>query len=114
MNKQPIPDLDKLGLDPEVVQALKPRLILAFGEELGVSYTSLQSTGNALRCSLEEGEEVALRAALDELKLDPGQEPPVMAARDQGLNRRNPDSRKKTVTVENAPTTDESSIQEGV
>ena len=78
MNKQPIPDLDKLGLDPEVVQTLKPRLTLTFGEELGVSYTMLQSTGNSLRCSLEQGEKVALLAALDELKLDPGQEPPVI------------------------------------
>lgn len=78
MNKQPIPDLDKLGLDPEVVQALKPRLTLTFGAELDVSYTTLQSTGNYLRCSLEQGEEVALRTALDELKLDPGQEPPLV------------------------------------
>lgn len=65
-----LPNLENLGLDPEIVQSLRPRLSLTFGEDLGVSWTTLESTGNSVRCSLEAGEETALRVALDALDLD--------------------------------------------
>lgn len=42
------------------------------------SYYTLQSSSHCVRCSLDEGEDVALHAALEELGLDVRQEPPVV------------------------------------
>lgn len=78
MNKQTIPDLDQLGLDPEIVQSLKPRLILTYGDDLGASYFSLQSSSDYTRCSLEDGEDAALQTALKELGLDMRKDSPVV------------------------------------
>ena len=56
----------------------RPRLVLTFGDVLTVNCSHLAVSGPPASFSLEEGEEAALKAALNELKLDLHQIDPVV------------------------------------
>jgi hypothetical protein len=78
MNQQQSTNDDTFTKDSEDAQLLRPRLTFTFGDFLTVKYSHLSVSGPSVSCSLEEGEEVALKAALDELKLDLHQLNPVI------------------------------------
>lgn len=54
----------------EALLSLRPRLTITFGDILTVTYSYLTDSGPSASCSLEEGDDTALKTALEELQLD--------------------------------------------
>lgn len=69
---------DKFSSDTQNTQLLRPRITLTFGDVLTVNYSHLSVSGPLVSVSLEEGEEAALKVALDGLKLDLREIDPVV------------------------------------
>ena len=78
MNQQQHMLDDNFSSDTQNAWLLRPRLTLTFGDLLTVNYSHLSVSGPSASVSLEEGEEAALKAAFDELKLDLRQIDPVV------------------------------------
>ena len=78
MNQQQQMLDDNFSLDTQNMQLLRPRITLTFGDHITVIYSHLSVSGPSVSVSLEEGEEAALKVALDELKLDLREIDPVV------------------------------------